>query len=123
MADHAWQPILGALEVGTVSVFCAVTVGAAGAVTGFTGKGVKSVVRNSAGNYTINLADSYPAVLFVDLEVIQATAAPFFQVASQNVASTTPNVVVQAFNGAAAATDPGVGSTVLVNLTLKNSSV
>ena len=59
MANRAFVQGKGFLEKGMCTLYCNVVLGATGAVTSFTGQGVKSVTRNSAGNYTVVMQDNY----------------------------------------------------------------
>lgn len=131
MADRMFTPPLGHLEVGVVELYCAITVGASGAVASYSGKGVASVVKEtSAGQYTITLTDRYPALLWPGATLLDdsdsaATAVGIgsrFQAAA--VSSATPTVTVQMYaldDGADA--NPADGAVIYVCLKLKNSSV
>lgn len=125
MANRNFAEFRYSLEKKVVDLFAKVTVGATGAPTLARGKGIASVVRNSAGLYTITLADKYNALLGATVTCIVPTgvqAAPNPQIVSETVA-TTKTVVIQ-FNDLStpSATDPAEGESFLVHLALSNSS-
>lgn len=126
MASRAFKPFNGTLKVGVVHVHASITIGATGAVTNTSfGNGIKSVTRNSAGNYTIALQDSYPVLLGVDISQVDPTAAavPQFHVTANNVASSTaPSVTIGGYV-TTVATDPNSGATIQVTIALQNSSL
>lgn len=127
MASRWFNQFRLSLEKQVVDLWCNFTVGGIGAPTlvSAASKGIKSVVRNSAGKYTITLSDSYYGFLQADIKILNATApaAPLNFVVSQAVtSSTTPVVVIQFTNTAGAATDPGSGESVFLKVSLKNSS-
>ena len=133
MADRSWLPAGGTLEVDVKQLYCTITFGATGAVSASTGtgKGIKSVVRNSTGNYTITLSDQYQALVGAVLVLLDATNSDpttvgvACRLASQAVTAATPTVVVQ-FNGTGtpgAVLDPRNGAQLLVTLHLKNSTL
>lgn len=114
------------LENAVVDLYLRVSIGASGAPTLVSGqnKGVLSIVRNSAGNYTITLTDSYRRLLNAEQKFIVATgvpAAPSMNIVSDNVATlATPTVVIQTVTGSTP-TDPANGEIMLLQLSLKNS--
>lgn len=127
MANRLFQQFRYSLEKNVVELFAQVTYGATGAPTLVTAnsKGIKSVVRNSAGNYTITLQDTYFKFLGVDLTPVVPTgtpAAPVQFMVSQAVTSqTAPTIVLQYLNGTTA-TDPASGESVFLTIALGNSS-
>jgi hypothetical protein len=129
MANKSWLPVLGALEVDVVGLYGSITFGSTGAVSASSGKGIASVVRNSAGNYTITLDDSYQALLWAGVTLLHSassdpsTVGVEWRVASADVLS-AKTVVIQSFasdDGAAA--DPASGAQVLLKFDLRNSTV
>lgn len=98
-------------------------IGATGAVTISTldAKGVTSITRNSAGNYTILLQDTYPALMHMNVMVLNATAtaAPSCQIISEAVV-TTGAIVIQFLAPGGTAVDPDNGATIMVSMTLRN---
>lgn len=114
------------LESSIVDIYAKVAIGAAGAPTLNTAqsKGVSSIVRNSAGRYTITFQDSYVRTMAAKGSFIVATtpASPNMSIVSDNIATlATPTVVVQ-FSTGGVATDPASGETALLQFSFKNSS-
>jgi hypothetical protein len=96
-----------------VTVEGSVVIGAVGAVGTLDAQGVSTVVRNSAGNYTITFLDKWAKLKGWNVQVLSTTAKQVdVQLYSEDVAgaSAAPNVVVlftTASSGAAA--DPPAG--------------
>lgn len=112
-------------ERDVVEVMARITIGAAGAPTISEAKGVLSVVRNSAGNYTIRLVDNFNQLLESSSMLISpsAPAAPIMHLVSNSVSSATvPGVVLQCRDVANAAADPASGETILLRLCVRNAS-
>lgn len=116
-------------EAMPVRLYCHVTFGASGAPTldSATSKGIASIVRNSAGKYTITLSDSYNKMMGMDICQLSGTsaqAAPLVTLVSQAVSNATPTVVIQyrAIDNTTA-TDPASGEEAFIELALGNSSV
>lgn len=110
-------------------LYTTVSFGASGAPTmvAKTGMGISSVVRNSAGNYSITLSHAYPALLMVNVKSISPSAAPAapssYIVSSAVTSSTAPVIIVQFSSIAGAATDPASGESVLLEVVLHKSSL
>lgn len=117
-----------ALTKEAKALFAQVAIGASGAPTINAAKslGVTSVARNSAGNYTITLDDKYNDLLQITESRQLAAGAPAalggMIVRSQDV-SAAKTIVVQFVDAAGAAIDPASGTTLRLELILKNSSV
>jgi hypothetical protein len=125
MANRMFSERRLSLEKEVVDLYANVSVGETGAPTLVRGKGIASVVRDSAGLYTITLSDKYNALLGATVTCIVPSgvqAAPNPQVVSEAVA-TDKTVVIQ-FNDLStpSATDPASGESFLVHLALSNSS-
>ena len=123
MANRYFQQFIFSSEKMPVQLYLQVGFGAAGAPTIQQGSSfVSSVVRNSAGDYTVNLTDAYNRLLGVQHVFIKSTApsSPAMFVKTNNVTSKILGVV---FNSAGTATDPANGEVVLMVISLKNSSV
>ncbi len=129
MASRLFKQPLGSLEVDTVELFATWTVGAAGAVDTSSAKGL-TVTNTGTGEYTLTLQDAYNRLLDCSATLLDATASNpatvgvAFQCKSEDVSSSTPDLVIRAStldDGAAA--DPREGARVLVRLVLRNSSV
>lgn len=123
MANRWFNQFQGTLEKSVVTLFAEIAIGATGAPTLTRGKGVASIVRDSAGTYTLTLQDSYPRLLgwrfgfLVDGD----PAAPLVNPKTETVSS-TKTVVFQcnAVDGTTA-TDPASGEKLFVELKLSNS--
>lgn len=130
MADRNFYPAHGALEVSCISLWCEINIGSTGAVSSSSGLGIASVVRDSAGKYTITLADSYNKLLWADVALLDDTNSDPTSVGivgrlySEDVDAATPVVTIQFYDftdGSAA--DPASGAKVYVKIELRNSSV
>lgn len=101
-----------------------VSIGASGAPTLIANDsvGIASIARNSAGLYTITLADKYSSL--VDLSILQLAASAqdlTFQLTAESVSSAKTLQFV--CKTATTATDPSSGSTLFIKIALKNTSV
>jgi len=146
MAARTFSQFQYTLEKNIVTLFANVSIGASGAPTlnnivagsGAANKsqGIKSIVRNSTGNYTITFGDpSNTAVTELYNRLISFDAVTVFgtvtglgvQVWADN--STSGNIIIQytgptaAGNTAPVATDPPDTSTLLLEIALKNGSL
>ena len=137
MSNHRFEQFQLSLEKKVVSLFMNVSFGASGAPTLVTAsngrpynRGIQSITRNSAGNYTIVFQpvsgsgiDTYQRLLACHYTPLNATAAaaPLFRVEADNSAS--GNLVVQFASTAGAATDPASGEVALIEIKLSNSSL
>lgn len=111
-------------EVG--DIYPKIVVGATGAVSSFKGAGVKSVVRNSVGNYTITLSATYQRLLAASVTVVASTITT---VASSQVMQdpatlqagfvANGTVTIQLVNAAGAAVDAPSGANILVTLAVR----
>lgn len=116
------------MEAMVVELFANISIGAAGAPTlnQSASKGVASVVRNSAGQYTITLQDKYNSLLHMNVlqdSGTSAPAAPFVVLEAENVSSAKTLVIQCRAVDNSTATDPANGESMLVKITLSNSSV
>jgi hypothetical protein len=116
------------MEAMVVELFANVSIGASGAPTlnQSASKGVASVVRDSAGQYTVTLQDKYNSLLH--LEVAQQTgtsaaAAPNVVIEANTVSSDKKFTIQMRASDNSTATDPANGSSLLLKITLSNSSV
>jgi len=71
---------------------------------------ITSIVRNSAGNYTVTLPRIYRQLCFVGLTLIDASGALIFPVVSSNTVATDGKLIVEMRAEAGTATDPDNGS-------------
>lgn len=133
MANRMFTQFIGSLLKAPVFLFGRFTVGAAGAPTldAVNSKGIRSITRNSAGNYTIVLGsaiavDVYPRLVGFKATIIKATAAtaPFVQMISQQVTNiTSPSFIIQFYApDGTTATDPANGEEVRFEVNLSNST-
>lgn len=116
-------------EREVTEIYAKVNIGASGAPTIASGnaKGVLSIVRNSAGNYTLTLQQPYNRLLDCSSQSISgssAQAAPMCTIVSEAVATAaTPTVRLQyrAIDNSTA-TDPASGEVLLIRIAVRNSS-
>lgn len=134
MANRLFRQFMNTAEPAVVKLYARVTFGAAGAPTLVTAssKGIKSIVRDAAGKYTITLGlvggatDTYNALLMVthlfDASGNSGTApaAPDMFLLANSVSSA--GTLQVEFDAAGVATDPASGEAVLLEITVKNSS-
>ena len=113
------------LERGKAIIFGKVAIGATGAPTlnAVKSKGIASVVRNSAGNYTITLNDIYVDMYSLHVNFLNAAGAgvAYVYIVSQAV-STAKTVVFQCKDLSGAAVDPSSGTEMQIELKLKTST-
>lgn len=134
MANRYFTQFIRSLAKDPVFLFGRVTFGAAGAPTldAVNSKGIKSITRNSAGNYTVVLGsalavDVYPRLFNVTGVFIKASgtpAAPGHYLVSQQVATAaSPSFIIQflAVDGTTA-TDPASGEEWRFQVNLTNST-
>jgi len=131
MADHSFQPGPKGLEVAPIVLWGSFDVGATGAVSNTAGKGITSVTRNSAGNYTVLLDAAYTKLLHANMCILNSTLSDptsvgiFSTLYSEAVATVAAPAVTFQFvaldDGAAA--DPASGAKVYFRVELGNSSV
>lgn len=113
-----------ALDKEIKTLFAKIAIGATGAPTLNTSasKGVASVARTAAGDYTITLSDKWDSLVWAAAQlVVSADEDLTIHVDSETVAST--KTVKLTCLAATTPTDPSNGSTLLVQLMLKNTSV
>ena len=130
MANRLWLPPSGSLEVNVCEIFGSITIGASGAVTTSSGKGIASVVKESAaGQYTITLSDSYNSLLWGGFTLKSTTdgaqtIGTAYRINSEAVSNSTPTVVLQCSDTATGAdATPTSGDVIIFTFKLKNSSV
>lgn len=132
MADAIFRSPEGNYEEQVVEIYASWLVGASGAVTSKLGGGVASVTKNvTAGNYTVVLSDRFnrllsvkasamgPAMLAVLPEAqLIATSATY-----QASFASTGALTVQFISAAGVAANPDSGATVILRVTVRNSTV
>lgn len=111
-----------ALEKQVCEIYAKVSIGSSGAPTLVDRTGIASIVRNSAGTYTLTLQDRYVSLKSAQIEFMNATAQDLqAQLLAETVNSSTPAIQFVCLT-AATATDPSSATTVLIKLDLKNTS-
>lgn len=77
MANRSFHRHLGSLEIDVVTLYAKFAVGASGAPTLDTSnsKGVASVTRDSAGQYTLLFSDYYQRLLWADAKLFSTSAS------------------------------------------------
>lgn len=116
-------------EAMPVSLFAKVTFGASGAPTLSNAGGVKSITRNSAGDYSILLQDNYNRLMHLKHVYDEtgnagtAPAAPGMFIKSNTVTSLSAPTLRVVLNSAGTPTDPASGEVILLEIVLSNSSV
>lgn len=130
MASRMFLPYLGTLEVDVVELFGSCVIGASGAVSSYSGKGITSITKSATGKYSVNLADRYNLFLYGSCNLLDdtnsdpATVGVHNRLFSEAVNNATPAVVFQFVAGDdGAAADPAEGATLYFNLKVRNSSV
>ena len=135
MANRYMYQFKGSFEPGIVQIFGRISIGASGAPTlqlassnpTNQNRGIASIVRNSAGNYTITMSDPYVRLMSLSNTMIATggiSAAPTVVVEQDNLSTlAAPTLIVQFSSPAGSAADPANGEIVLLNIVVKNSSV
>lgn len=126
MANRLLNQFGASFEKAVVNVFADVTIGATGAPTlnAAKSKGVKSIVRNSAGDYTLTLQDTYAKFFSCWVGFIKGTApaAPNESIKAFNMsAAGGATIEFVLFNGATA-TDPASGEELFIEICVGNSA-
>ena len=100
-----------------------ISIGSSGAPTISNGKGLVSITRNSAGNYTLQLKDMFNVLMHVGMSIqsSSAPAAPIMHVVSETVNS-TKTIVIQCRDAAGVATDPASGEKLMIEVVARNAS-
>lgn len=127
----------GALEPVVKDIFGLVAIGGTGAPTLTTSltlansqtinpsKGISSVTRNGAGDYTIALQDSFIRLLQANAQFKVASgvaAAPDVTVRTDNSNSSTAPSIRLVFSAAGTPTDPASGETMMLALVFSDST-
>jgi hypothetical protein len=113
-----------ALEKEVKKLFAKISIGASGAPTLVTpgSLGIASIARVSTGYYRLTLQDAYPFFLGFDPIVMSTTAENLnFQLRTETVSTTK---IIEFYTLAAGAVaDPANGDVLLLEISLKNTSV
>lgn len=123
MANRTWQKIQ-ALNQGLIILVFSFLPAGSSAPTGVSGRGIASVVRDSAGVFIVTLEDTYQELMGCDMTIMMAAGTDISpQLEGEDVAGagtvTIRTVVAEVETDIAA--DPD--NRVFVTLTLRNSSV
>lgn len=123
MATRLFQQFQGTLEKQIVKLYANVSIGATGAPTlNANGSlGVASISRTSAGLYRITLADKFNKLMHVDPKQVISTLQDLgWSVKAYSMANKTIDIIAHV---GGVATDPSNGSELLIEITLRNTSV
>lgn len=132
---HSYHPLKGALEIDVVNLYANVSIGGTGASTLNTGpgsKGVTSVTRNSAGDYTFVFDENYQKLLWADVQILDATlsnpstvgvVAKIKAVNESATGGATVEVVFYETANSATAVDPRNGAVMLCIFAFRFSTV
>ena len=110
---------------GVSKIFAKVTIGASGAPTLVSSNNsyITGIARNSAGDYTVTLADAWNALLGLKITTQNATgisASPDVGVKTNAVTTKSLGFVCSV---GGVATDPASGDSLFIEIDLKNSSI
>jgi hypothetical protein len=130
MADRYFKGEVKTLEGGVIKLFGTFTIGAAGAVSTSVTKGFSvSKVAAEAGRYKVLLEDAYSGLLNAQATVVGAADAPYGNTDGllaiiRNVSVTTKpaSFDLQLASVAGADAEPTLGTVILLEVTLKNTS-
>ena len=125
MASNYNRQFTYSQEVNMTTLFLRADIGATGAPTIDTAnsKGIASIARTAAGDYTITLSEPYNTLLGASVISLEAGDTEFnWSLTANSVSASTPTVQISNLPGGVA-TDPDDGSDLFVTLHLKNSSV
>ena len=129
MSNRLYTQFSYSLERKLVTLFGSIAIGATGAPTLNTklSRGITSVVRNSAGNYTISLGSRYVALLFMDSIINLNSGAPSagtnlnMVIRTDNSATATPTITIEFVNSSGSAVELANGCTLLISPQLRDS--
>lgn len=124
MADRAFRKTCQTLEIDLTFLSLSFAPAGTGAPTGITGRGVASIVRNSAGNFTITLEDAYSALLDAKMTIAMDAATDISPQLGAVDVVTAKTIVVRTIV-AAVETDiaANANNRVYVELSLRNSAL
>lgn len=127
MANRRFNQFRYSLENAMCDIYAKVAIGAAGAPTldVAKSKGVASIVRDSAGLYTVTLSDAYVDLFMVQATVELASGSPASELAVVRAydVSGAKTIQIGFLNGSFAATDIANGAVLKLKFELKNSRV
>lgn len=127
MANRLMQQFQWSLEKKMVHLYGKVAIGASGAPTldAANSKGIASIVRNSAGKYTITLQDPYVQFMSFVPTIQLASGSPGVvqQVVRSVDTTVAQTVVVEFLDATLTAADIANGATLFFKVVLKDTSV
>lgn len=122
MANRNFQQFQHTYEKGLVKIPLKISIAAGGAVSSFTGKGISTVTQSGAGEYTITLVDKFIDYYTILCGVLNANQEDLVaQVVSADPTG-TKQIVVNLL-AATVPTNPTNATVLMVEATMKNSSV
>lgn len=132
MANRLLKPLAGCLEAGVVKLFGSFVTSTSGTIASSSCKGFTvAKTATETGRYTVTLADTYTALLGVNVSIVGAADAAYTNakglthiLRNVSVADSTPTFDIQ-FNdpdGSPADAELADAASVLIEITLKNSS-
>jgi hypothetical protein len=125
MASRYFQQFTSSLDRNVVILDGTVTLNGAGAPTALTGKGLSTLVRTSAGVYTLTLMDRYYAFLYANASFNGVTGkaglSDLTMGITSNVNNATPTVTFTFVNDSGTVTDPASGVGLQFIILLKNT--
>jgi hypothetical protein len=130
--NRNYQLFTLSLQKKVTLLFVVANIGATGAPTlqtntptGPRNKGIASLVRNSAGNYTVTMQDPYVILLSATMtQTVPTTgisAAPDFALVSNSNGAPAASLIFQLSSGGVA-TDPSSGSTLKMQIAYGSST-
>lgn len=127
MANRRLNQFRLSYEPQVVEIYAVIDIGATGEPTISRAKGVTSITRNSAGNYTLLLNDAFNGVLHVGVsQLLESGAldAPICKIESADLSSAAQTVVLQFYAiDNSTATDPDDGAQLMIHIAARNSSI
>lgn len=126
MAHSRFYQFRYSAEPSLVELFAVITIGASGACTLTRGKGIKSVTKDSTGQYTIAFKENFNGLLGVDAMTQNSTGIPSateIGIKTDNSTSATAPGVTLVTSAAGVAANPASGDILFVRFTLRNSSL
>lgn len=124
MANRWFDQFRFSLEKNVVELYLKVSIGGSGAPTmdSTQSKGITSITRNSAGDYTVVMQDNYYRLLDFSVNQQNATGIPNAPVVGLKANSVTSGSFEFVTSVGGVATDPSSGNTLYIRVALSNSS-
>lgn len=124
MASSTFYKGAQSKEIDTKVLYCKAAIGASGAPTIDTAasKGIASIALDATGDYTITLSEKYNSLLMVNIMLLEADDLDLTWNLTADAVSSTPSISIT-FKAAATPTNPPDGSTLYIEIILKNSNI